>query len=91
MKDKATEPEITAFCKELGLSPTDAEWVFYKWLGNGWKNDGKPIKSWKATIRCWKAGGFFPSQKTAKFGTPKPTPSQSGLIRGWGTNEERRA
>lgn len=88
--NKATQQEIADFCKEVGLPTEDAEWVFWKWESNNWSNGNKAIKNWRATIRCWKAGGFFPSQKTGKFNAPIP-PSQSGIIRGWGTPNEQRA
>jgi hypothetical protein len=38
-------------------------YIFNKWDGSGWKNGGQSIKDWKATVRSWKAAGYFPSQK----------------------------
>lgn len=65
-KDIGTLPEITAFCTENGLPKTDAEYLFWKWEGNGWTNGGKPIKSWRATVKSWQAAGYLPSQKNQK-------------------------
>jgi hypothetical protein len=65
-KAKAEMTEVLAFVESIGLPPQDGEWVFHKWEGNGWSNGGKPIKDWKATLRSWKAGQFFPSQKGQK-------------------------
>lgn len=62
-KTKGTIEEVKIFCLSIELPTTDAEWFFYKCQGNGWKNNGEPIKDWKATIRAWKVGGFMPSQK----------------------------
>jgi len=62
-KGRATLAEVQAFCQEIELPASDAEWFFYKCEGNGWKNGGKPILDWQATIRAWKAGGYLPSQK----------------------------
>jgi len=65
---KPTQKEVEEFCIKIGLQRADGEWVFNKWEGNGWKNDGKPIKSWQATIRTWKPLGIFPSLKNAPGG-----------------------
>lgn len=72
-KDKATIDELRVFCKSLQLEESDGDWVFDKWEGNGWKNDGKLIVSWQSTIRSWKRiGTIFPSQK-AKQSKPTTT------------------
>ena len=63
-KDKPTIDELRVFCKSIQLEESDGDWVFDKWEGNGWKNDGRPIVSWQSTIRSWKRiGTIFPSQK----------------------------
>lgn len=61
---KGSLDEIMAFCKEVGLFPRDAEYLFHKWEGCGWKNGKASIKNWQATIRAWKAQGYLPSQKS---------------------------
>lgn len=61
---KGSLDEIMAFCKEIGLFPRDAEYLFHNWEGNGWRIKGKAIKNWQATIRAWKAQGYLPSQKS---------------------------
>jgi len=62
-KKKASYEGVRAFCLEIQLTEDDADWVFNKWQGNGWKNDGKPIADWKATVRSWKRICLFPSQR----------------------------
>ena len=57
--------DAKAFAASIELPESDGESCFHKWEGNGWTNNGKPIKDWKATIRAWKAQGFLPSQKAA--------------------------
>jgi len=64
---RPTLDQIKEYMQTLGLPETDAAWLDDKWEGNGYKNGGKPILSWKATIRTWKAvGDIFPSQKQGK-------------------------
>lgn len=55
--------EFDAYIREVGLYRNDAEWLWNKWEGNGWLNSQRPIKDWKATVRSWKEGEYFPSQK----------------------------
>lgn len=77
--------EVLDFClsAEVQLTKQDAEYVWHKWEGNGWTNDGNPIKNWKATIRQWKTGGFFPSQKQPKAfgGQPALFGNHSEILR----------
>jgi hypothetical protein len=63
--------ELKLVCAKTGLPDSDADWLFNKWEGNGWKNNGKPIRSYPHTIAQWKSQGFFPSQKLPD-GKPKP-------------------
>lgn len=63
-KSKGTLEELKSYAVEIGMPASDGEWCFDKWEGNGWKNDGKPIADWKATIRSWKRGNFLASQKS---------------------------
>ncbi|MEM7789785.1 MAG: hypothetical protein AAF546_00155 [Verrucomicrobiota bacterium] len=56
--------EIVEFCLSLDLPKNDAEFLWHKWEGCGWRNDGKAIKDWRATVRSWKAAGYMPSQKS---------------------------
>lgn len=62
-KTRGTLEEVQGFCISIGLPPSDGESTFHKWEGNGWTNNGKPIKDWRATARNWKLNNFFPSQK----------------------------
>lgn len=73
-KAKGTADELKAYAVELGMPASDGEWCFDKWEGNGWKNDGKPIADWKATMRVWKRSRYLASQKSASppAGTEKP-------------------
>jgi hypothetical protein len=57
------EQEIVNFVKSINLPASDGEWFWNKCEGNGWKNDGKPIVNWKATIRSWVRIGCMASQK----------------------------
>lgn len=66
-KDRANSvEEIIEFCSELKLPQTDAEFLWHKWEGNGWKNNGKAIQDWRATIRSWQKAGYLPSQRNEK-------------------------
>lgn len=62
-KARGTLTQLKKFAAELGLPESDGEACFHKWEGNGWKNNGKAIVSWEATMRSWQAHGFMPSQK----------------------------
>jgi hypothetical protein len=65
-KGRATLDEVVRFCcTEISppLSQADAEWFFHKCEGCGWKNNGRAILDWKATIRAWNTIKIFPSQK----------------------------
>jgi hypothetical protein len=62
-RKKPTLQEIQTYCVELKLNQHDAGWVFDKWEGSGWKNNGRPIADWKATIRSWQKISIFPSQR----------------------------
>lgn len=61
-KAKGTLEEIKAYAVELGMPPEDGEDCFDRWQGSGWKNAGKPIADWRATMRTWKRRGFLASQ-----------------------------
>lgn len=62
--------EFKTYCSEVEISESDATAMFYKWEGNGWKNGGAGIVSWKGTLRSWKAHGYLPSQKKSENGHP---------------------
>lgn len=59
-RDEAT---VVAYCKDQELSEEDGQWFWNKMLSSGWKNAGRAVADWKATVRMWKIGKFFPSQK----------------------------
>lgn len=77
-KDRASREEVEAYVLEQGLTRNDAAYRFDGWESNGWTANGKAVKDWKASIRTWKAGGYFPSQKnnpaTAVQLAPTPAP-----------------
>lgn len=54
---------ITAYCVEVGLTPSDGSYLFNHWTSNGFTRGGKAIKDWKAMVRAWKDAGYMPSQK----------------------------
>jgi hypothetical protein len=60
---KPTQQEVEAYAIELGLTKNDGAFKFDGWLSNGFTANGKPVKDWKAAMRTWQRGGFFPSQK----------------------------
>lgn len=62
-KRKANYEDVLAYCVQIQLVESDAQWVFDKWQGCGWKNDGRQILDWKATLRSWKRISIFPSQR----------------------------
>ena len=59
----SSEDEIISFCLETGLLKSDGEYYWQHWISNGWMNNGKPIKDWRACIRKWKNLNYCPSQK----------------------------
>jgi hypothetical protein len=65
-KRKGTEEELRAYAFEIGLLKSDGSYLCDKWEGNGWTNDGKPIKDWRATMRSWKRLGILPSQRATE-------------------------
>lgn len=67
-KARGTIEQFREFFQTIGLPDSDAEYAFHKWEGNGWVNGKNPIKDWKATVRQWKTGKFFPSQKNPPTG-----------------------
>jgi hypothetical protein len=55
---------IKTECARLGLLDSDAEYMFDRWLSNGYTSGrGRKVRDYKATIRVWYADKFFPSQK----------------------------
>ena len=61
---RPTLEQIKEYMQTIALPESDAEWLYDKWEGNGYKNGGKAIVSWQATIRTWKRmATIFPSQK----------------------------
>lgn len=73
-KARANQSEMEAFAKELKLPTEDGEYFYHKMIATDWKVGGKPIKDWRAQMRSWNAGRFFPSQKQNGSAQPqKPT------------------
>lgn len=62
-KARGTKPEVVDYAKEIELTHTDGDWFFDKCEGCGWKNGKSAIRDFRATMRSWKAQGYFPSQK----------------------------
>jgi hypothetical protein len=65
---KPSMEQVKLYCSKAGISMADAEWFYHKCEGNGWKNGGRPIKSWEHTLVAWKTAKYLPSQKN---GAPK--------------------
>jgi hypothetical protein len=57
----ANREQVLSFVRELGLPETDGHYCFDHWEGNGYRNSGKAILDWKATIRSWKSANILPS------------------------------
>lgn len=53
----------THVLEKLGLEENDAAWLWEKWMGNGFRVNGKVMDSWKHTAACWERQHYFPSQK----------------------------
>lgn len=49
---------------ELGMTNEDAKYLWNNWQANGFTRNGRVILDWKAAARAWKAGHFYPSQKS---------------------------
>lgn len=60
------------FGASVEIPNSDIEFMFWKWVGNGWRNGGTPIRDWQATLRSWKRGNYLPSQKSDLGGSRKP-------------------
>jgi hypothetical protein len=61
--------EIKPQAAMMGLPESDAQFIFDYWLSNGFKTGRNTVKDWRAVMRVWKTGKYFPSLKVAK---PKP-------------------
>lgn len=73
---RPTLAEILAYCQERHWPAQDGQWFFDKMLGCGWKNDGKAVVDWEATMRSWRRIKVFPSQRQeppTSFGKPGRT------------------
>ena len=59
-----TLAEVCIYCREVGLTTADAEWVWEKWENQtNWHNGKGKIRDWKSTVRTWKMQLLFPSQR----------------------------
>jgi len=54
---------ITTELARLGYPAADAEYVYDRWLANGFKIGSQPIKSWRPALRNWIRNGWLPTQK----------------------------
>lgn len=59
--------EVRTEVRRQALAESDAEYIYDRWLGNGFKTGKHSVKDWRAVIRTWKACQWFPSQKTVNF------------------------
>lgn len=66
---KPTLEEVRLYCAKSGIVESDADWFYFKCEGNGWTNNGKPIRKWGATLISWKNGKYLPSQKQSVNGS----------------------
>ena len=66
--------EFDDFFKEIGLYPRDAEAMWNRWEGNGWKSGRSRISDWKSAVLYFKSEEWMPSQKTNKIEMDWPKP-----------------
>jgi hypothetical protein len=78
-KGRCTEEEAIQYVLGIGLKKEDGQWFFDKNEGCGWRNNGKAIVDWKATVRSWNRMKIFPSQKEAQKKWPGKPTEQSEL------------
>lgn len=53
--------------RNLNLTEEDGRALWDHWVGNGFKNNGKRMESWRHTASCWQRKGyFFPSLQKQK-------------------------
>jgi hypothetical protein len=74
-RGKCTAEEAKSYAAEIGLPESDGEWFYDKSVGSGWKNNGKPIVCWRATIRAWRGARIFPSLKNANGAVARKGPN----------------
>lgn len=67
-KPKSSAEQLRNYAMAIGLPESDGQYCFDKWEGNGWRNDGKPIRDCEATMRTWKQLGILPSQRNGTNG-----------------------
>ena len=60
------QEEVIRYCSSIGLTESDAVYMWNKWQGTGFKIGTKAIRDWRCVIRSWKEQGYFPSQKQAQ-------------------------
>lgn len=92
---RGTFEEVMEFCREAGLFPRDADYLWNKWESNGWQNGGKAMKDWRAAVRAWKTQGYLPSQKTPSASdfwptSPPPVVEEEDLMERLMRNRERK-
>jgi len=72
-----SEKEVIDYCKSLSLPTSDGSYFWNKWLGNGFRNAGQPMRDWQAVIRSWRNAGHLPSQKNRPRTAPPPRPPKT--------------
>jgi hypothetical protein len=61
--DEVALQRVREFARGRGIAESDADWFFWKCVGNGWTNHGDPIRDWKATLDSWYRAGYTPSKR----------------------------
>ena len=63
-----TREECVEHCsKNLGLTENDGKALWDHWMGNGFRNNGKPMTSWRHVASNWtRRRMFFPSLQEVK-------------------------
>jgi hypothetical protein len=64
----ALEVLATEMARYAGLPHSDAEYLYDRWLADGFTVGRKRVKDWKAAFRTYYRNGWLPSQKGIRPG-----------------------
>lgn len=67
----------------LGIPESDAEYLYDRWLTNGFTTGGRPIRNWRAAARTWFRSGWLPSQKGIPHGQPEQSWPSYERVKEW--------
>ena len=67
----------------MGFPSSDGDYVYDRWLANGFKIGSQPIKSWRAALRNWIRNGWLPSQKGIRPGQTEQCYPSYERVQSW--------